>query len=132
MITLERTGRQPLSFTGELVFHSHSRRPITGRDRYHTVTVWQTAEGCFVCMVHYITEWQGEHSDRHGFKVPTASRLAEELEKYDPVKSVVGFPAIPKYAERQRQLMVGLRTRYEDLVSRLLSDPAICAEESHV
>ena len=102
---LERTGAPPLVFTGKQVAREIGRHGDLEVQRFHDITVYQTRAGQLVAHVEYLTLWRGEH----GYAWTTQpskdpAEIVAELQGYDPVQYVQGFPDDPKYAGRQANL----------------------------
>lgn len=102
--TIQRTGKAPLEFTGKQVAQS-SGKWAAGREqnRWHDITVYQTAGGKYVAHIEYHTLWEGElgHSEA---EVCDAESVSYYLQDTIPALHVQGFPDKPEYAERQANL----------------------------
>lgn len=128
--TLERTGQAPLTFAGEMLARHDSRR-TAGRDnnRWHVVVIYRTAAGAYVAEVVYRTCWQGEQ-DRYWAVAAAAGDVAAVLRELGAQSMLlpIGYPAGEAYADRQTRMLVDLRARYDEAVSRVLDDDPAFAE----
>lgn len=123
-ITLARTGRAPLAFTGELLAESDGERQA-GREqnRWHDLAVYRTESGRYVARVGYRTKWEGELDRADAATLETPAEVAAWFTAHDPAAAVKGFPSGAAYAERQAKLLADVRGRYQAQVSEILSGP---------
>lgn len=121
---LQRSGLNPLKFTGTLIAYS-SGKAIETEDnpilRWHDIDLYRTASGKYVLHIQYFSDWEGEmnHSYVAEFDRKDAARI---IRKYDPVAYVEGFPPLDKYAMRQQNLLNWIRRRYEEQINAMLAD----------
>lgn len=121
-----RTGMRPLVFDGECLAVSPEPidealiHPSTLR-RLHRVALFRTTSGRYVVEILYRSTWGNEpdHTTAHVCDSPEAVALA--LERHDPCAVVIGFPPIPKFKEKQRQLLLEIRAAYAQQVQEILS-----------
>lgn len=125
-ITLKRTGKAPLRFTGELIKESDGGS--RDANRWHELAVYRTAKGKYVVRIAYRTRWQGELDRDTAEIVAKPNEVAAALEEYDPCSPVGGYPAGEAYADRQARLMNDIRRRYDAQVSELLASSPEFAE----
>ncbi len=119
-VTLERTGKRPLMFEGELVDEVFG---ATGKvNRWHDVSVYKTRTFKFVVLIQYQSTWDGEIDHSTVEVADTPEDVARILEEHDPISYVQGFPPISsQHVLKQEALLRDIRLRYLELVSRLLS-----------
>lgn len=129
--TLSRSGRAPLTFTGELLAESDGER-CAGKEqnRWHDLAVYRTTGGKYIVAIQYRTRWEGELSRDKVEISETAVAVACHLEEYNPTAAVRGFPAGDAYAERQARLLADIRQRYEAQVSEILGAMPEAAEDA--
>jgi len=117
-----RTGNAPLEFDGERIAHATSGNRDAAR--WHDLALYRTAGGKLVLEVVYRTRWQGEIEHFHGVVTDEAS-AADELQMFDPMRAVMGFPPGGQYEQKQARLEQTLRAGYESAVSELLESAGI-------
>lgn len=119
-ITIDRTGKPPLVFEGEVIAEVDGKW-TNGREnnRWHALTLYRTAGRRYVLHVAYRTQWQGE-LDHDVAEVATAPRdLATWVRTVDPLEAVKGYPTSEAYAEKQRRLEADMRLRFDRLATDL-------------
>ena len=118
---LRRSGHAPLRFQGELLTeadgHGHSG---PAQNRWHELAVYRTAGGRYVASVSYRSRYQDESDHDRAAVCADVRAVADYLCGIDPTEFVRGFPDGEHYAEKQRRLMLDIRLRFEQLVSRVL------------
>ena len=122
-ITIGRTGKPPLSFSGELLATETSQESKGYLyARHHVLTVYQTTSGKLVLHIEYTgSRKYREPGHVEALVVSDASALPAALEKYDPLERVIGYPAGEQFTESQRKLLEHLQTGYYGAVGRLLA-----------
>jgi hypothetical protein len=110
-VRIERTGKRPLLFDGEIVAESDGKAIDPDGVRWHEIRVYRTAGGATVLEIAYRTKWRGEDGHTFAEKVE-ASDVARVLAEHNPTEYVRGFPPLEQYADRQRNLLGFLRGRY--------------------
>ena len=129
-ITLDRTGKAPLRFRGELLTElDDSRVGRKDQNRWYELAVYRTAAGSYVVRISYRTRWDGELDHDAAELIAEPRGVATTLQEYDPCSPVIGYPAGEAYAERQRRLEADIRRRYNSQVSELLASAPEFAEE---
>jgi hypothetical protein len=129
-ITLPRTGKAPLVFTGELVPGADVRgHSVNGRDanRWFDLAVYRTKSGRYVLSIDYKTCWQGELGHEFAEVLDDPAALKDELREYElGIPEIVqGYPPGDAYADKQARLLADVRRRFQAQVSELLgADPA--------
>lgn len=117
---LMRTGLPPLEFDGGLV--AESRGNDDGQQvRWYELFIYRTDGGRYVAEIAYLTEWEGEEDHTVAVAVETAGELARVFTGFDPTVPVRGFPPLPEYADRQRNLHDWITRRYNAQVGELLA-----------
>lgn len=117
---LNRSGKSPLKFNGELITESSS----SGHNstRWHEVSVYKTDSKKWVVAVEFVSRWQGEMSKDTVEYFDNPQDIAEYLEKFDCFDGLLGFPASEHYADKQAKLEKDIKTRWDALVSEILSE----------
>ena len=128
--TLPRDGQRALRFSGTLLAESlgdHSQ----GRDanRYYRLAVYQTANGTYLSVWRYRSQWQGEAQHDRVEDFGTLEGAVKALEEFDPCEWLEGYKAMlaryagddtgKQYAARQQALERDIRTRYQAQVAEL-------------
>jgi len=130
VITLTRTGKAPLRFTGELLEESDGR--IQGgkdHNRWHHLAVYRTGGNSYVVRIAYKTIWQGELDREITEIVGKPEAVAVVLRDYDPTSHVQGYPPGEHYAAKQARTLDDIRRRYDSQVSEILASAPEFAEE---
>lgn len=128
-VTLERTGKPPLVFTGTVVSESlGSPGNDPAHERYHNIVIWRTKAGKWIGEVEYVTERKGEVNYYAAEAFDDPQELAAALHEYDPTGYVAGYPPLPAFKERQERLLQDIRARFEKQVSEVL-DMAVFHEQ---
>lgn len=119
-ITIERTGKRPLMFEGELVEEMYG---VNGKaNRWHDISVYKTAGFKFVVVIKYTSNWEGEIGFTTAEIAETPDEVADVLEHHDCTSYVQGFPPIsPEHVRKQEALLKDISLRYKELVSFILS-----------
>lgn len=119
-VTIERTGKRPLVFEGELVEEMYG---VNGKaNRWHDISVYKTTGFRFVVVIKFSSSWDGEIGFTTAEVVDTADDVATALENHDCTAYVQGFPPIsPDHVRKQEALLKDIRLRYQELVSYILS-----------
>ena len=116
---IERTGRSPLVFNGELI----ARAEPAGEDlppRYHQLSVYHTSGGQYVAHRHYVTTWKDEVGNSEAEAVELAA-LEEWLTDTDPCEHVRGYPLGKQFEAKQARLLSELRQHYAHQVGQVLA-----------
>ena len=130
--TITRTGKPPLAFSGEILAAETTRQERGYLfQRWHDLTLYQTAGGKLVLHVEYHCERKrnGEAGHSQAGPVGDASALPAALERYDPLEHVGGYPAGAQFVERQKKLLAAVQSAYYEAVGRLL---AVCGVPERV
>lgn len=127
---LKRTGDRPLKFNGELVAEVGGKwHAGAEQNRWYEIRVYRTAGGKYVVEVAYETMWQGEDSYHYARVCNTIRDVLEEIEFFDPLEYLLGYPPHPQFAVKQARLEQSLRQRWSVLVGEILSALPGVAEE---
>lgn len=118
--TIERTGKRPLVFEGQLVEEMYG---VNGKaNRWHDISVYKTSSFKFVIVIKYTSTWEAEIGFTTAEVVNTADEVADALETHDCTAYVQGFPPIsPEHVRKQEALLKDISLRYKELVSYILS-----------
>lgn len=137
LYSLNRTGKAPLVFRGELVAKvSGERVGSVTHNRWHELAIYRTVAGSSIVQINYRTTWQNEMSldsaewlslepDQKDNPWPNIGRL---LSHYQPTADVAGYPPTEHYREKQQRLLQEIRQRYDVLVSELLAKAGVQEE----
>lgn len=119
---LERTGGQPLKFRGEMIADEsgwwHGGKE---HNRWHNVRIYRTAAGKWVGEIVYRTSWQGELDHHAVYVADSVQDLAADLQTYDPLDHLQGFPPHDHFAERQARLERDVSGRFADRLGTVLA-----------
>jgi hypothetical protein len=128
-ITIERTGKRPLAFTGETVASTSSWEDQGVLSmRCHDIAVFRTESDKWVVRVSYWTKWNGENDYADALAFDTVSEVAALLESYKfPNAGIIGYPIGANYAERQTRMMAELTEGFQRVAGKVLA--AIGAKE---
>lgn len=126
--TFPRAGKRPLAFTGTLVVETTGHRdngPCNAR--WWEIAVYQTESGQFVLIMSWHTNWQNETGWDYAAAFKTADDLAAELEAFDPLSKLVGFPISndQKYAKRQKFIEDAIIAEWDRQVSTIMEEIAL-------
>jgi hypothetical protein len=122
--TLPRSGRLPLTFTGQLLAEAAGRQDMT---RWHNLALYLTTAGQHVLAIDYRTEWRNEPSHAEAVIVAGPAEAEAALLAYDPTAHVQGYPPGSAFAAKQTRLLADIRQRYAEQVSQLLARvPGMC------
>lgn len=121
-IRIDRTGRRPIEFDGELVTSSEGKAFDKDALRWHDLRIYRTNGGSCVLEIAYCTKWRGETGHTWAGQVGSLSEAAGVLAQTDPTEHVQGFPPMPEYEDRQRNLTEHIRRRFKTQVSHILGD----------
>lgn len=128
-VTLPRSGRLPLRFTGSLLAeqdgHTQADRQ---QSRWYELAIYQTTAGQLVAVRSYRSRWQGEVGRDEAELCSTPEAVEAFFRDHDPASPVAGFPTGDAYAERQARLLADVRLRYEEQVSALLQEADLAEE----
>ena len=81
-IIINRTGAVPLKFRGkEIAFNSNKWLDGCEQNRYHEVTVYETAGGKIIVVIEYITLWQSESNSTETFECQDYQEVITILEE---------------------------------------------------
>jgi hypothetical protein len=121
-ITLQRSGKGPLQFNGELVARSEGERQAHREHaRYHDVAIYRTEGGSFVLWISYVTKWAGEVGHTTAEVIQDEQEMLTAFDKYDPTAHVVGFPPHENFREKQERLLDDIAARWKSQVSDVLN-----------
>lgn len=120
--TLPRTGQPPLKFTGSIIAET-SGEIVNGHEqlRYHDIGIYRTVAGKYVTEINYYSSWRNETGYDDVAIWDSTSEVAAALRNYDPVCYVQGWPPGKQFDDRQRRLLVDLRSRFNRQVSEVLA-----------
>jgi hypothetical protein len=140
-ITLKRTGDIPISFSGELIAEAASPPPdfqLARKDsrRWHELKLFAVAGSkCrYAIAIGFRTRLETE-TDQDTV-IPCRTReevelvltgmecgeLKSDLEPYDPLQFLEGFPDLPRFEDRQRNLENRVAADYRNRVSEILAE----------
>lgn len=125
--TVPRTGDIPLEFTGRIVSRASTKEPVgEGRFRWHELTLFDLGEERYAVHVWYRSDFlrkNGVHEAPYhwGQVVDGIEALRDWLHGLNESRPVVGYPPGDHFAAKQKRLLLGLRLRYEQAISNLLS-----------
>ncbi len=125
--TLNRTGKPPLSFEGELIAEgkspSHRRHLANSEAKAHwfEITVYRTTGGLLVGHIAY--RWAGElfrEIDQDVTHVESdIPKLMAEMGKFDATACVGGFPHGSEFKSKQEKLMRAVAEDYKLLTTSI-------------
>ena len=118
---LTRTGDRPLTFEGEVIAEAGAMWVNQKEQlRWHEITLYRTGGGSYVLAIGYFTQWQGEQDHRAVYHAKDVEALMEELQMYDPLEHIMGYPPGDQYEERQARLERVVLANWAHLVSEIL------------
>lgn len=117
---LNRSGKAPLKFNGELITESSSSDHNS--TRWHEISVYKTDSKKWVVAVEFVSRWQGEASKDTVEYFNNPQDIAKYLEEFDCLDGLLGFPAGEHYADKQAKLEKDIKTRWGSLISEILGN----------
>jgi hypothetical protein len=122
-IILSRTGDVPLKFEGDCIAEV-STRLARGqeRNRWFEVALYRTRGAKYVLAIGYRTQWQGEHDVDSVIPCVNPEEVRQELQLFDPLRDVTGYPLGEAYAEKQARLERTLRLDWANAIRELFQD----------
>ena len=122
-VTMPRTGRNPLSFSGELLAEAGGKPDWKGRSRWHAVTIHRLEHGAtrgYVLAVNYQSEWPGESGYSDAVLLQSPAEVMDWLRTYDPLAHYIGYPPSPQYAAKDAQQRQRIVSAWQVTVSEIL------------
>jgi|GEM_PF-2008447 len=119
-MVIQRTGKRPLVFEGELIEEMYG---ANGRaNRWHDISIYKTVGFNFIVVIKYTSTWDNEVQFQSAMIVESVDEIASCLENHDCTEYVQGIPPIsPEHIKKQEALLQDIKLRYKDLVSFILS-----------
>jgi hypothetical protein len=118
---IERTGKQALTFDGELLAESSGQMvQDKNQNRWHELRLYRSDNGPYVAHVLYRTQWAGELGHSEAWLIGDPVDVPTEFDLVEPTQHVQGYPAHEQYAERQAHLLDWIERRYRSQVGELL------------
>lgn len=123
---LERTGKSPLRFRGQLLTTASGQFVQTTSEKpnadYYNISIYaidgqDNGEHNYVVQIVYSKSFRGLQT--HHSAIVTDCP-ATTLGEFDPLAVLIGFPPHQEYAERQKSLETKARRQYDVLVSAVL------------
>lgn len=127
-VTLQRTGQQPLQFSGHVVAEVADKPAdwvkVNDTRRWHELRLYQTAKGKYVLLIGFRTQMETE-IQRDTVVIcddlaAVQKELTNEKEGYNPLEFVEGFPDRPQFADRQQRLVKRVIDDWDRRVGELL------------
>lgn len=122
-ITLERTGKAPLRFTGELVQHVSGQfvntPPLKPNKNWWEIAIYShpSDSPLFIVAITYHNEHRGHYQHR---AVEAADDPAKTIAAYHPLDVLQGFPPGEVFAGRQAHLERTCLAQWDALVGAVL------------
>ncbi len=126
-ITLSRSGRAPLQFTGMVIAKASSQQyqgPC--QSRWHELTVYRHADLRLVLAIGYRTQWQGEMDRDEAIICADDAALRDSLAAIDPLADIIGFPPGHQFDEKRAYIEKQLRQCWDAAISELLAQFPEC------
>lgn len=124
VITVERTGKAPLSFHGELLGAGYA---AVDR-RSYSVRVYETAAREVVLAATYESGWVREPVLHWAAHSASTLELHREMSAWDIVPAGVGYPVGDRYAAKQDRLVSELKAAFAVAVSRAFKESGLFEE----
>ncbi len=126
------TGELDLEIEADLIFEE-STYWVDGKDnnRYHKLNIYEAVDDdgtYYVLHIFYKTQWQGEPEISEAWECETKEEVAAQLQDYDPLAHLVGFPTGERYDERQERLKQRLAFNWKNMMVEALKELGIKRE----
>lgn len=129
---IEVTGELPLEFEGEEIYDNSSHYTNSQENnRWHQITIYkaQDKEGkYYVLNLKFKTLWQGEPEISEAWELNTIEEVAEELNSYDPIIHLRGYPDGEHFEAKQEKLKAKLTFDWKQLKVEALKSLGIKRE----
>jgi hypothetical protein len=127
-IQIPRTGDVPLRFTGERIASGTSRRDGAKhpQKQWYEAELYRTTGGNYVAHGIYKTEWTNERECHWAAAFDKRYAAVDWMYNLEVTDIVIGYPAGPRFAGQQEQLLARLEQQWDALVADLLNQ---CGKE---
>lgn len=126
--TLPRTGDVPLRFEGESIANVSTRPDDPSRfARWYELSLYRTKGGTYIIAIGYRSHYGDRETDR-AVLCATPDGIRDELQMFDPLADVSGFPPGPAYRDKQERMERLLRLDWETAIRDLFADAEVAGE----
>lgn len=117
LLSVNRTGREPLTFIGHVILVKAGRE--TGWKRKHAITIFHAMPDRYVTQIEFLTGYEREVSTSWVRTSDTRAGILDALLAYEPIADLIGYPDGEQFTRKQIRLEQELVLKYDELMSEV-------------